>query len=132
MDRHASLPTLKLVLSLAASLAGGCGGRAHYTPPTFDGGSADANDAGSDTKDVVFVGTVRGVPNGYVFVGEWIFDPSAQRFRRPIGCRTSSSDPGGKYGVNRKLVVPEFWLQEAPVTNGLYRVLFRHRRLHCA
>jgi hypothetical protein len=65
MDSHGSLPTLKLVLTLAASLAGGCGGRAHYTPATIDGGTADANDAGPDAEDVVFVGTVGGVPNVY-------------------------------------------------------------------
>lgn len=123
MDRHSSLPALRLLLALVAGLAGGCGGHARQGPEPAnvdDGGPPDAADASPDASDNVWVGTVKGVPAGDAFVGGWIFDAAAQRFRRPKGC----NDVVGEREANRKLSVARFWLQETPVTNGLYAICF--------
>jgi len=127
MDRHSSFPALKLLLALVAGLAGGCGGRTHQTPaiPVEDGGTtADGSpsDGSPDANNDDWVGRVLGVPAGQVFVGSWMFDPSIQRFRRPVGCKTDAAAPGGDRGANRKLAVKQFWLQETPVTSGLYSI----------
>lgn len=61
-----------------------------------------------------------------MFVGSWIFDKSIQRFRRPVGCN-AYAPVGADSGANRKLSVRQFWLQEAPVSNGLYAICFAAR-----
>jgi formylglycine-generating enzyme required for sulfatase activity len=124
MDSYSSFPALRFALALVAGLACGCGGRAHQASATFeDAGTPDAGDGSPDASNGVWVGRVMGVPAGEAFVGSWIFDPSVQRFRRPMGCN-DGAPLGEDRGANRKLAVRQFWLQEGPVTNQLYGFCF--------
>ena len=124
MDTSSSVQTLRLLFLLLAGLAGGCGGNVRHSPDASEGGGkADAGEdssaGGAPTNSEPWVGNIHGVPAGDVFVGSWIFDRSKRRFRRPVDCKAYPS-PDEDGGANRRLVVREFWLQEAPVSNGLY------------
>lgn len=127
MDRHTRLPAVTSALILAGSLACSCGGHARQAPATRDDSGVDAGevtaDASPDAGNHDFLGGVRGVPAGDVFVGSWIFNAKGQQFRRPTGC-SAAGELGQDRGANRRLTVGQFWLQQSPVSNGLYAICF--------
>jgi formylglycine-generating enzyme required for sulfatase activity len=128
MDRHSSAQALgnnlALRLTLAASIASaGCGGQKTAASGNVDGasglaGSGASTDADQEPDSLHFVGDVVPVPTGYAYVGKWYFDAERRTFVRPLGCHRIPQVPED-YG-NKKLLVPSFFLQETPVTNGLY------------